>query len=330
MNTKNSIIYEPDFIILNPELLTSLCLYYDQIILHGHKTLEEELSQILYERKPNYETKASFIKNTLDTLLQENIVSYYDSNSIGMLDSPLKDQDMGIDGIEYKEDRIVLKLNPHRAHITIIEGDSPTDKPPMTSHQLARAINTEILSDALGIPKLMIDYPLVENPDMISWSNSVSNKLALQSLCTLALPRLYSTNVEDIVYLRSALKDELTEFKSGILQLTYLIYKSTNIQDEQDVLNEIDMLINTNLKAALLDMENSIKSRNKNLSSKLIVRGTKFLLHGILAKKGFSSINNLVDKGSDLLEILPQSSIHNSPDEKIASYLLGEPVKKFL
>lgn len=222
MNTKKSIIYEPDFIILNPELLTSLCLYYDQIILHGHKTLDEELSQILYERKPNYQTKASFIKNTLNTLLQENIASYYDSQSIGMLNSPLIVQDMEIDGIEYKEDRIVLKLNPHRAHFTIKEDNRPTNKPPMTSHQLARAINTEILSDALGIPKLMVDYPLIENPDMITWSNSVSNKLALQSLCTLALPRLYSTNVEDIVYLRSALKDELTEFKSGILQLTYL------------------------------------------------------------------------------------------------------------
>lgn len=322
MNNKNSIIYEPDFIILNPELLTSLCLYYDQIILHGHKTLDEELSQILYERKSGYESKAHFIQNTLNTLLQENIVSYYDCESIGKLNSPLREQDSGIEEIEYKEDSIILHFNPQRSHITIKE-NGPTNKVPMTSHQFARAINTEILSDALGIPKLMIDYPLNNDHRMTSWSNFVSNKLALQSLCTLALPRLSSTNIENIVYLRDILKDELTEFKSGILHLTYLIYKSTDIQSELDVLNEIDMLIHTRLKAALLDMENHIKSKNKNLSSKLVIRGTKFILHGLLAKKGFSNIKNVIEKGSDLLELMPQSSTFNSPDEKVASYLLS-------
>lgn len=69
MNLVNSVIYEPDYIIANNELLTSLCVYYDKIILYSHKSLDEELDIILDEKKAGYEEKAFYIRDILKTLV---------------------------------------------------------------------------------------------------------------------------------------------------------------------------------------------------------------------------------------------------------------------
>ena len=50
MMKDNSIIYEPDFIILNNELLTSLCVYFDELILISNNNIDEVTMKKLHLR----------------------------------------------------------------------------------------------------------------------------------------------------------------------------------------------------------------------------------------------------------------------------------------
>lgn len=54
---KNTIIYEPDYIIYNSKLLTSICVYFDELILVSGKPLDEEEDQLLEDKEIGYQKK---------------------------------------------------------------------------------------------------------------------------------------------------------------------------------------------------------------------------------------------------------------------------------
>lgn len=319
MNQINSIIYEPDYIIANNEILTSLCVYYDKIILYSHKSLDEELDMILDEKKAGYEKKVFYIREILKTLAQENVVDFYTYDSVDKLDSPLKHVKTGISDMATKDGRIYLDVDFESMDYVpdilrcVEDGE-------ISGERLLRSMSIDFLSSALNIPKLMIDERLYQ---AFSTANGIADKLAIQSLCNISLPRLSMTKLDDVIYLRKMLKDELSEFRAGVLQLTYLLCKSVDITNKKDIQYEIDLLVNTKIKAAVIDVENRIKQSNKSIIYKAIVKGSQFLLHAGLVSKGMSSAKNVVDKGSDFLSTFSNDPVSKSPEEKMAGYLLS-------
>lgn len=85
MMKDNSIIYEPDFIILNNGLLTSLCVYFDELILISNDNIDEELCKIADEKKPNYIEKSNYINESLNPLVKEGVITLYDTDEISSL-----------------------------------------------------------------------------------------------------------------------------------------------------------------------------------------------------------------------------------------------------
>lgn len=247
----NSIIYEPDFIILNNGLLTSLCVYFDELILISNDNIDEELCKIADEKKPNYIEKSNYINESLNPLVKEGVITLYDTDEISSLCPKSCNIELGEIDIKVNDKECffnIKSLSNNKISRAIIER-LQTKK--CTVGELIRLINVYTLSTEYNIP-IIRDYVSSAGYN----ANNLSDMLAIKTLCKLGLPRINATKVEDILKVRNELKDELTEFRAGILDLTYLLYQSMKgtSQDIIDINKEMDMLIDTKIRSSVISL----------------------------------------------------------------------------
>lgn len=327
MMKDNSIIYEPDFIILNNELLTSLCVYFDELILISNDNIDEELCKIADEKKPNYIEKSNYINASLNPLVKEGVITLYDTDEISSLCPKSCNIELGEIDIKGNDKECFLNiksLSNNKISRAIIER-LQTKK--CTVGELIRLINVYTLSTEYNIP-IIRDYVSSAGYN----ANNLSDMLAIKTLCKLGLPRINATKVEDILKVRNELKDELTEFRAGILDLTYLLYQSMKgtSQDIIDINKEMDMLIDTKIRSSVISLEHKLESNRKLRFPNVILNGGKLLLSGTLLLLGLGdTISTLNNSHTFLQSICEMENIKENSENKIASYIvsLNERIK---
>lgn len=317
---KNSIIYEPDYIIYNSKLLTSLCVYFDELILISDKPLDQEEDQILENKDIENQKKLEYINNILRPLVTEQVITMYDNDTISSM--PLKSHDIELGDIDIRQedDKVILdikSLNQNNISAALVENLKSNR---LKVSDLRRLINVYSLSNEYHIPvattKKYSDNKLMN-------SEGLSNLLAIKVLCDLGLPQLNASNSDDIIDIRNELKNELIEFKAGILDLTYLLYQNIKIGPENEINREIDVLINTKVKSSILSLENKISSNKKKSFSNIVLDGSKIILSGALMALGFGNTVCNLNNGLKVLQSLSGfTSSNNMMEDRIASYII--------
>lgn len=138
--------------------------------------------------------------------------------------------------------------------------------------------------------------------------------LAQSAICQLALPDVRAIHVEDILEARTELKDELLEFRAGILKLTWLLYQRVeNKNDLEQIRQEAGTLVNTIIKGSLLSLENRMRRHKKKR-----IRRMLFGTGRVLVDAGTLSLASL---GKIFLKIAGEVNSVKPPEDQVATYL---------
>lgn len=110
---KNTIIYEPDYIIYNSKLLTSLCVYFDELILVSKKPLDEEEDQLLENKEIGYQKKIEYINSILRPLMAEQVITLYDSDTLSSIPFKSNDIELGDIDIRQESNKVFLDIKTY-------------------------------------------------------------------------------------------------------------------------------------------------------------------------------------------------------------------------
>lgn len=172
------------------------------------------------------------------------------------------------------------------------------------------------------------NYPIITDDNVfLSYAendlvDNLSEVLAQSAICQLALPDVKAVHVEDLLEARRELKDELLEFRAGILKLTWLLHQQVqNKSDLEQIRQEAGTLVNTIIKGALLSLENRMKQHKKKTirrmlygTGRVLVEATKLFLPSGAAEK-------MISGGKGLLQLATEIDDTKLPEEQVATYL---------
>lgn len=316
---KNTIIYEPDYIIYNSKLLTSLCVYFDELILVSKKPLDEEEDQLLENKEIGYQKKIEYINSILRPLMAEQVITLYDSDTLSSI--PFKSNDIELGDIDIRQESNKVFLDIKSLEDNAISNALVNLKySKLKVSDLVRLINVYTLSNEYQIP-VATTWNHTDNNAVNS--EMLSNLLAVKVLCDLGLPLLNTTNPDDILDIRNELKNELIEFKAGILDLTYLLYQNIKTAPKKEINKEIEMLVNTKVKSSILSLEHKISTNKRKSFSKIVLDGSKIVISGALMALGFGKTFDNLNNGLRVLQSLSGvNSLNNREVDRIASYLI--------
>lgn len=325
-NDKSKIIYEPSFVIENPKILTSLCVLYDEVLLFNHKSIDaeiKELEELIEKNQINSSDmkKLNFINGPLKVLSSESVLKFYDYKRTNKEFSKINDLELDLDLIDNKE-KLVLQTN--KKNVNSITGKilniiNNNDK--FKVSDFIRTIDLYSVAETYNIPLFSDQQNIIINKN---YTDFLSENLALISICDLAIPELNTENPENILIARDKLKDELSEFKAGILELTYLLHQNTHHDHltYKEFLNECSILVNTKIKSSILNLENRIKTnKNKNIKNMFIL-GAKLLLSGGNILICGNETKSILENGLSFADNLSGLVNLDKPEHKIASYVL--------
>jgi len=136
------------------------------------------------------------------------------------------------------------------------------------------------------------------------------------------LPDVRAVSVDNLLEARNELKDELLEFRAGILKLTWLLHHQIqNRTDLEEIRHEADVLTNTVIKGSVLSLENRMRQhKNKRIrrmlfgTGRVLVEAAKLFLPGGAAEK-------LIAGGKSLFQLATELDSAKPPEDQIATYL---------
>lgn len=315
---KSIVVWHPSLVYRVPDVRewTSLCLYHDQILLRTFLfDVEEEHDSFLdfWLTKPGSRERFSFI-NSVRLLAEQNVIRLIkpeeftqvtDFNMVNKVHIP--------NGLEHRFEKFfkqnITKIKDNLD--MILEGIDITD-----------AVISSITSKLYHYPLVTNDASLQSPTHKIMSPQVLSEILAQSAICQFALPDVRTIHVEDLLEARNELKDELLEFRAGILKLTWLLHQQVqNKNDLEQIRQEADALVNTVIKGALLSLENRMKQHKKKAvrrllfgTGKVIVEATKLFLPGGFQEK-------MIAGGKSLLQMATEIDSEKPPEDQIAAYL---------
>jgi hypothetical protein len=172
-------------------------------------------------------------------------------------------------------------------------------------------------------------WPLVSNEPGFQWQHLSSTRtkqpselLAITAISQLSLPHIRPAHVHDLLEARTALRDELLEFRAAILNMTWLLHQQVKGKNDLDeIRQEADMLVNTMIKAAVMSLEHRIQQHeNKRIrrmlfgTGRVLVDAATVFLPGGLQEK-------LAAGGKALLQTATEICSAKPPEDQIATYL---------
>jgi len=138
--------------------------------------------------------------------------------------------------------------------------------------------------------------------------------LAQSALCQLSLPGIRAMQVDDLLDARTALRDELLEFRAGILNLTHLLYRQVKGKnDVREIQQEAEVLVNTKIRAALMSLEHRME-QHKTKRIQRMLSGTGRVLVDACTW-------SLASLGKALLTLAGEIDSVKPPEDQIATYL---------
>ncbi len=145
--------------------------------------------------------------------------------------------------------------------------------------------------------------------------------LAQSAICQLALPGIRAVEIDDLLEVRTALRDELLEFRGGIRKLTWQLYRQIKgIRDLHEIRQEANVLVNTEIKGALMSLENRMRKHESSRIRRMILRSAPVLVDaGTFSWASFAKV---------ILKIAGVIDDAKPPGDQVATYLY-KTSKKF-
>lgn len=296
---------------------TSLCLFHDQVVLCTlfWKTETEHNPFLDYwQTRPIIEERCSFIDKiqflakhktirliTPEEFHQRVIVDLYKVSKPhiphGLVERFNQFVDQNLKGTELEQDTALEALD------------------------LCDATMSCFTSEAYQYPLVTSDIILQDRPNMQS-TETFLDILARSTICQLALPDVKAVHVDDILESRAQLKDELLEFRAGILKLTWLLHHQVqNKNDLEEIKQQANVLVDTVIKGSLLSLENRMRQhKNKRIrrmlfgTGKVLVEAAKLFLPGGVIEKMIAGGKSFFQLATELDSVKP-------PEDQIATYL---------
>lgn len=332
---KLKIIYEPSFIIDNPRILTSLCVFYDEVMLFNHQSIEKEkmkLEELKENNLMNHDdfSRLNFINGPLKILSQENILKVYDTESASKTFEKIDDIEIGVSELKEENGKLLLKFNnldinrvTNNLAQTVALANRTNTKLVLTD--FIRLINVYSVAEVYDIPIFStgINKKSQVKIDERNYVNLLSENLAIMSICELALPEMITQDPEDILIAREKLKDELLEFKAGILELTYALHERINNDFSYNhLVNECSILVNTRIKSSLMSLESKMRQHKSKKIKNMIFLGTKLILSGGNIFACGKEAKDFIEGGMTFMDTLTSLQSLDKPEHKIASFAL--------
>ncbi|MHB9926021.1 hypothetical protein [Clostridium botulinum] len=331
---KLRIIYAPSFFISNPKILTSLCILYDEVILFNSKSIDEENRELdkifdLNQVSSKDIEKSKFINGTLNLLSSENIIKVYTSENAYSYFSKTGELETGFE-FEEKKNKKYFKVdysggNNLTKNIVDFLVQQQKLKGNVKVSDMLRATILYGVSEAYKIPVVSFnnDYDMAMKVTSSDYVRFLSDNLALMSICELALPEMVTTNPEDIVIAREQLKNELIEFRAGILELTYTLYQTIGkTYNYNDIAYECSMLINTKIKSSIMSLENKIRHHKNSKIKKLLLFGGKLLMTGGNLLACSRETKDLLESGKSFFDTFSAVTNLEKPEHRIGSFII--------
>lgn len=331
---QSSVIYGDAPFIEDMGVLTTLCLLHDEVILVGGKPLDEHLND--YWERSNAKgdgTTPTVVEQIFQVLLPEKAVSFLSPSDVEARFPGCGDTELpGINGFETKDingksslvvNADVKSLN-HVSRL-VLAGFSNGPRTVSTVLRDATLISAAIKSE---LPIVCEKAHISLNPSATRVS-VVANFLAHRTLQKLALPELRAYHAEDILEARLKLKDELGEFKAGILELVWLLHQRNDISgDLRGIGFDCELLIETKISASISSLEHAIAKHESR-----VIRRILKTTGGALLELGKSlltpSMAGALLGGSGALMKVSEGMEAQAPAIQIASFVYKAREKKF-
>lgn len=195
----------------------------------------------------------------------------------------------------------------------------------LTSHRGGAAVMTFISVCASIYNKcpLVTNEPILPRRHKLADSTEhLSAVLSKMAISQLALPEVRPVHVHDLLEARSALRDELLEFRAGIRKLTWLLHQQVKGENDlNEIRREADVLVRTVIEGAVMSLENRMRDYDgkrwrRMLFSKarVLVKAAKMFVPGTLQEK-------LIALGKTTLGLATEKDSAKPPEDQIATYL---------
>lgn len=330
----SSVIYGDAPFIEDMGVLTTLCLLNDEVLLFGNKSLGDHLED--YWAKgitlSNGDSQ-SVVEQTFQILQPEGVVSFLSPADAAARFPEMDDLEIpGIDGVETinkdGKSSVALKINKGELNNfskMVLHG---TKKGQRRVSDLIRDISLFGTAVKSGIP-IICEYAHMTLTPSSTYVSEVASFLAHKTVQRLALPELRAYHAEDILEARIKLKSEILEFKASILDLVWELHKRVELNgDQRSLFKECDILIDTKITSAILQLENAISSHENN-KIRRILKTTG----GVVIELGKSLLTpNMAGAlmgGSSALLKLAESMEKQPPTMQVASFIYKVRDKRF-
>jgi hypothetical protein len=317
---KSTVIYFPDSIIHDPGTLTSLCLFHDQIILFFPDDPVETITLL----KKRYDSKKP--------LLRKKLMAYR-----YFLSGPLKvlEPEGILTVVTPKSFKNMFPLAGNfEVASRMLQDIARTTFGKEYSNKWTSIVLRELLRTvmALGtakrykLPLVTDKHSLPHNTFQYSGQEValLSDILARSAITTLALPNLRTTDPEDILRAKDVLKNELIQFRIGVLDLTYLLRQNVNNRSDLiEITKEAEVIVNTKIKASLLDLENRISQSNDSRVKRLLFASSKIAFDIVKLFLPGGVPEKIIAGAKSLFQLATTIDEKTKPESQIAGFIYG-------
>ena len=281
---------------------TSLCLFHDYVIVWTPNNPTEE-NEIL-AKQATFEP-LSKSKLAAETAFNNILTQFSEGEAVRLLTL-----------VELR------KLKLPRSDLSRIIALKKTKENMLPVRETFGMISSYAASKHYGCPIISDDSDFHDLGDGPQSAEVLSQVFGDSAICQLALPDVRAVRVEDVLQARGELKNELLEFRAGMLKLTWLLHQQVqNKNDLEEITQEADVLTNTIIKGSLLSLENRMRQhKNKCIrrmllgTGKVLVEATKVFLPGGAAEK-------MIAGGKSLFELATELDSTKPPEDQVAMYL---------
>ncbi|MCX5643466.1 MAG: hypothetical protein NTZ17_02100 [Phycisphaerae bacterium] len=282
----------------------SLCLWYDHVAYMSLRTLSFPRNGKLFERdKPPTAVEIAF-DHVISELLREGAMWPFLTPPSS---APMTEWDRHIP--DWFLERATPRMEPDGLSI-------------YASDREFEACFSIVSSAYFRLPLVSTEPPFWQHHRSSSPDKLLSEVLATAAISQLALPAIRPAHVDDLLEARTALRDELLEFRAGILDLTYLLHQQVKGENElTQIRHEADVLVNTKIKAAVLSLEHRMQQHEKKRirrmlfgTGRVLVDVAKLFLPGGWREK-------LMAGGKTLLQAAIEIDSAKLPEDQVATYL---------
>ncbi|TKJ34659.1 MAG: hypothetical protein CEE38_17465 [Planctomycetes bacterium B3_Pla] len=324
---KSIVVWYPRLICTIPDAkeFTSLCLFHDQVVLcsflcgSGEDRDIQERILPYYQTKPAYGERITFIR-TIEFLARQNIINLITARKFTQVGN-----DFARAGKTSLSPKLVerfcnfVDVRLRRIKEEDIESQAVKIEEAL---ELSEAIVSCQASIAYDYP-LVTDETYLQDPNNSTASTEILSEMLSQSaICQLALPDVKAIHIEDLLDARTELKDELLEFRAGILKLTWLLHQQVqNRNDLKQIRHEAATLANTVIKGSLLSLENRMRQHKKKRirrmlfgTGRVLVEATKLFLPSGAAEK-------MISGGKSILQLANEIDSAKLPEDQVVTYL---------